>query len=64
MVIDVETTGLRADQHEIIELAALHVVEHRVTDTFAALVRPNAPVPAAITALTLKTRRSRHWMTW
>lgn len=52
MVIDVETTGLRADQHEIIELAALHVVEHQVTDTFAALVRPNAPVPEAITALT------------
>ena len=52
IVIDVETTGLRADQHEIIELAALHVVEHQVTDTFAALVRISTPIPAAITALT------------
>ena len=52
IVLDVETTGLRADQHEIIELAAMRVVEHAITDTFSTLVRIHAPLPAAITALT------------
>lgn len=52
IVLDVETTGLRADQHEIIELAAMRVVEHAITDTFSTLVRIHAPLPATITALT------------
>lgn len=52
IVLDVETTGLRADQHEIIELAAMRVVEHEITDTFSTLVRIHAPLPATITALT------------
>lgn len=51
-VIDIETTGLRADQHEIIEIAAIHVVEHQITDTFSTLVRIQTPIPAAIAALT------------
>lgn len=52
IVLDVETTGLRADQHEIIELAAMRVVEHEITDTFSTLVRIHASLPATITALT------------
>ena len=52
IVLDVETTGLRADQHEIIELAAMRFVEHEITDTFSTLVRIHAPLPATITALT------------
>lgn len=52
IVLDVETTGLRADQHEIIELAAMRVVEHEITDTFSTLVRIHSPLPANITTLT------------
>ncbi|MGN0778842.1 MAG: type I-E CRISPR-associated endoribonuclease Cas2e [Aristaeellaceae bacterium] len=52
IVLDVETTGLRADQHDIIELAAMRVVEHEIADTFSTLVRIQMPLPATITALT------------
>lgn len=52
IVLDVETTGLRADQHEIIEIAAIRIVEHQISDTFSHLVRINAVVPESITALT------------
>lgn len=52
IVLDVETTGLRADQHEIIELAAMRVVEHEITDTFSTLVRIHTTLPATITTLT------------
>jgi DNA polymerase-3 subunit epsilon len=53
VIVDLETTGLDADTHEIIEIAALKVQRdpERHT-TFAALVRPVHPVPHAITALT------------
>lgn len=52
VVVDVETTGLRADQHEIIEIAAIHVVNHEVTDTFSTLIRIDTAIPAAIVTLT------------
>lgn len=51
-VIDVETTGLRADQCDIIELAALHVVEHRIEDTFSAFVRIKEHIPDKVSELT------------
>jgi DNA polymerase III epsilon subunit family exonuclease len=53
VIVDLETTGLNADTHEIIELAALKVQRdpERHT-TFTALVQPAHPVPSAITALT------------
>ena len=53
VIVDLETTGLNADTHEIIELAALKVPRdpERHT-TFAALVTPVHPVPSVITALT------------
>lgn len=53
VVFDLETTGLDADRHEIIEIGAIRVNrdadEHQ---TFQALVRPNKPVPKRITELT------------
>lgn len=52
VVIDVETTGLRANEHEIMEIAALHVVDHQVVNTFSSLVRISAPVPESIVSLT------------
>ena len=52
VVMDVETTGLRANQHEIIELAALRVVDHRPAETFSALIRIHQPIPAEVVQLT------------
>ena len=52
VVIDVETTGLDCDKSEILELGAIRVIDHQVTDTFSALVRPEQPIPAEITTLT------------
>lgn len=52
VVIDVETTGLDCDKSEILELGAIRVIDHEITDTFSALVRPEQPIPSEITALT------------
>lgn len=52
VVVDVETTGLRADQHEIIEIAAIRVVNHEAVDTFSTLIRIDTAIPAAIVTLT------------
>lgn len=52
VVIDVETTGLDCDKSEILELGAIRVIDHEITDTFSALVWPEQPIPSEITALT------------
>lgn len=52
VVVDVETTGLRADQHEIMEIAAIHIVDHQIADSFSVLIRIQQPVPETITQLT------------
>lgn len=52
VVIDVETTGLRANEHEIMEIAALHVVDHQVVNTYSTLVRISALVSESIVSLT------------
>ena len=51
-VVDIETTGLRADENEIIEIAALHVVDHQVADTFETLVVPQRDIPDTIVQMT------------
>ena len=50
--MDIETTGLRADQHEILEIAALHIVGRQVVEQFETLVRIRGNLPAAISELT------------
>lgn len=52
-VADLETTGLKADTAEILELAAVLVEPNgSVTSEFSLLVRTQQPVPAEITKLT------------
>jgi DNA polymerase III epsilon subunit family exonuclease len=53
VVFDLETTGLDADRHEIIEIAAIRVNRDSTThDTFQAFIRPRGKVPARITEIT------------
>ncbi|WP_058866667.1 PolC-type DNA polymerase III [Chloracidobacterium thermophilum] len=51
-VVDVETTGRRAEQERIIEVACVTIERGRITETFASLVNPGVPIPPLITALT------------
>ncbi len=51
IVIDVETTGLNPRFDEIIELAALKVINHRAEDCFQCLVKPKRPISGFITGI-------------
>jgi DNA polymerase-3 subunit epsilon len=51
VVIDVETTGLDPYSDEIIELAALKVINHRIEDTFQCLIKPEFPISGYITRI-------------
>lgn len=52
VVVDVETTGLRADHDRIIEIGAVRVKGHEPDDVFAHLVDPECMVPGRITQIT------------
>src|SRR3990172_4884986 len=53
VVFDLETTGLKPDAHEIIEIGAIRVNRDSDNhDTFQALVRPNKKIPKKITDIT------------
>lgn len=53
IVLDLETTGLKPEQHEIIEIGAIRVNrDSNKHDSFQALVKPTTKVPAKITELT------------
>ncbi len=53
VVFDLETTGLKPDTHEIIEIGAIRVNRDSDNhDTFQALVRPSKKIPKKITELT------------
>lgn len=52
VVIDVETTGLESETDEIIELAAIRVLNHKVVDTYSSFVKPACSIPKNIIELT------------
>ena len=47
VVFDLETTGVRPDVDEIIEISAIKVREHKAVDEFSTLVNPGMHIPAA-----------------
>lgn len=51
-VIDIETTGLDPEEHEITELAAMRVRNHQVDSTFQILVNPQRIIPPEVVDLT------------
>lgn len=52
VVVDVETTGGRGDQHRITEVAAIKVCGTEKVDHFQSLINPDRSIPAGITRLT------------
>lgn len=52
VVVDIETTGLKSETDEIIELAAVRVVEHKIAAEFSALIKPECALPKVISDLT------------
>lgn len=52
VVIDVETTGLDPERSEILEIGALRIIDHKVSESFSALIHPKRSVPKDITAIT------------
>lgn len=53
VIVDVETTGLSPDNHEIIEIGAIKVNrDSEMHDTFTVLIRPEMEIPIKITEIT------------
>lgn len=47
VVFDLETTGVRPDTDEIIEISAIRVRGHKAVDEYSTLVNPGMHIPAA-----------------
>jgi CRISPR-associated protein Cas2 len=52
VVIDVETSGLNPEEHEIIELRAVQVQANSIAERFSILVRPQIAIPRQIEEIT------------
>ncbi len=52
VVVDVETTGLVAGRHKLIEVAGIRVRAGQVVDSFQQLIRPGQRLPRFISAFT------------
>jgi DNA polymerase III epsilon subunit family exonuclease len=51
-VIDIETTGLSKNYHQITEIAAAKVRDGQIIDTYQTLINPLTKIPSFITKLT------------
>lgn len=52
VAVDIETTGLNANEDAIIEIGAVKFSGHRVEETWSTLVNPRRPISGFITQLT------------
>lgn len=52
VVIDIETSGLHTEEHEIIEIGAILVKEHAITERFSVLVQPQTVISPKIEEIT------------
>ena len=53
VVFDLETTGLKPESHEIIEIGAIRVYRDRTEhDTYQSLIKPKRKIPKKITEIT------------
>lgn len=52
VMVDIETTGLKSYEDEILELSAIRMRNHEVERTFSTLIQPTRPIDRFITNLT------------
>ena len=52
VVVDIETTGGRAQTHKITEIGMVKVINDQIVDEWQSLINPQRRIPANITALT------------
>lgn len=52
IVIDLETTGLTPESDKIIQLSAVHYVDHVEVENFSSFVNPNCHIPEMISRMT------------
>jgi len=52
VVVNIETTGLSAKDHEIIEISAIRVINNRIENEFQALIKPKHQVLPSIEVIT------------
>ncbi len=52
VVVDVETTGGRGEQHRVTEIGAVKVIDDRIVDRYSTLINPQRTIPPGITRLT------------
>lgn len=52
VIYDIESTGLSANYHEIIEIGAVKMVKGIEIDRFSELIKPSRPIPRKITEIT------------
>jgi DNA polymerase III epsilon subunit family exonuclease len=58
IVFDLETTGLTANKHEVLEIGAIRVNRDSINhETYQSLIKPTRKVPAKITELTGITQK-------
>lgn len=51
VVFDLETTGINPQRDDIIEISAVKVCGHKITEEFSTLVNPGRHIPAGATAV-------------
>ncbi len=51
-IVDIETTGGRANRNRITEIGIVLFDGEKITDTYETLINPESPIPAGITELT------------
>ena len=47
IVFDLETTGLKLEKDEIVEIGACKIENGKITETFESLIKPSFPIPKA-----------------
>ncbi len=52
VIVDLETTGINANQDRIIEIGAVRVKGNKMEDTFETLIDPGSKIPGHITRIT------------
>lgn len=52
IVLDIETTGTKPLESDIIEIGAVYIEENKAKEKFSTLVKPNEPISEYITSIT------------